>query len=95
MYLPEAIQFLHQYTWFENRRGRINIIIFLQLVNYFVAAGLRSGGSNAAGGIGSMLADWIVNGTPPMDTYDLDILRFLPAHNNRKFLLDRVREVPG
>lgn len=30
-----------------------------------------------------------------MDAYDLDILRFLPAHNNRRFLLDRVREVPG
>ena len=66
-----------------------------QLSNYFVAAGLKSGGSNAAGGIGSMLANWIVNGASPMDAYDLDILRFLPAHNNRRFLLDRVREVPG
>lgn len=66
-----------------------------ELTNYFVAAGLRSGGSMAAGGVGSMLANWIVNGTPPMDTYDVDILRFLPAHNNRRFLLDRVREVPG
>lgn len=60
-----------------------------------MAAGCRSGGSTAAGGIGAMLADWIVSGIPPVDTYDLDILRFLPAHNNRKFLLDRVREVPG
>ncbi|KAK8751774.1 hypothetical protein OTU49_010291 [Cherax quadricarinatus] len=66
-----------------------------ELLNYFVAAGLRSGGSSAAGGIGSMIADWIVNGTPPMDAYDLDILRFLPAHNNRRFLIDRVQEVPG
>ncbi|KAK7070590.1 hypothetical protein SK128_018438 [Halocaridina rubra] len=66
-----------------------------ELTNYFVVAGLRSGGSNAAGGIGKMLVEWIVNGTPPMDAYDLDILRFLPAHNNRRFLLDRVREVPG
>lgn len=60
-----------------------------------MATALRSGGSNAAGGIGSMLADWIVNGTAQMDAYDLDILRFLPAHNNRRFLLDRVQEVPG
>ena len=42
-----------------------------------------------------MIAEWIVSGTPNMDAYDLDILRFLPAHNNEKFLLDRVREVPG
>lgn len=67
----------------------------MQLSNYFVATALRSGGSNAAGGIGSLLADWIVSGISPMDAYDLDILRFLPAHNNRRFLLDRVREVPG
>lgn len=66
-----------------------------ELANYFVTAGLRSGGSTAAGGIGKMIADWIVNGTPPLDACDLDILRFLPAHNNRRFLLDRVREVPG
>ncbi|XP_066969393.1 pyruvate dehydrogenase phosphatase regulatory subunit, mitochondrial [Macrobrachium rosenbergii] len=66
-----------------------------ELTNYFVAAGLKSGGSNAAGGIGSVLAKWIVNGMPPMDAHDLDILRFLPAHNNRRFLLDRVQEVPG
>lgn len=66
-----------------------------ELSNYFVATALRSGGSNAAGGIGSLLADWIVSGISPMDAYDLDILRFLPAHNNRRFLLDRVREVPG
>lgn len=60
-----------------------------------MVAGLRSGGSSAAGGIGSMIAEWIVSGTPNMDAYDLDILRFLPMHNNGKFLLDRVREVPG
>ncbi|MPC23106.1 Pyruvate dehydrogenase phosphatase regulatory subunit, mitochondrial [Portunus trituberculatus] len=66
-----------------------------ELTNYFVVGGLRSGGSSAAGGIGSMIAEWIVSGTPNMDAYDLDILRFLPAHNNGKFLLDRVREVPG
>ncbi|KAK8393212.1 hypothetical protein O3P69_013309 [Scylla paramamosain] len=66
-----------------------------ELTNYFVVGGLRSGGSSAAGGIGSMIAEWIVSGTPNMDAYDLDILRFLPAHNNGRFLLDRVREVPG
>ena len=27
--------------------------------------------------------------------YELDVSRFLGLHNNRKFLRDRVREVPG
>ncbi|XP_042241378.1 pyruvate dehydrogenase phosphatase regulatory subunit, mitochondrial-like [Homarus americanus] len=66
-----------------------------ELTNYLVAAGLRSGGSSAAGGIGSIIAELIVHGVPPLDAYDLDTLRFLPAHNNIKFLADRVREVPG
>ena len=69
--------------------------LFFQFNNYFVAAGIRSGGSNAALGVAQMLSEWIVNGNSPMDAYDLDILRFLPAHNNRKFLRDRVKEVPG
>ncbi|MCL4123272.1 UNVERIFIED_CONTAM: hypothetical protein GTU68_015012 [Idotea baltica] len=56
---------------------------------------MKSGGSNAATGIGEMLAEWLVHDHPPMDAYNLDILRFLPAHNNRKFLRDRVIEVPG
>lgn len=30
-----------------------------------------------------------------MDLHELDISRFLGLHNNRKFLRDRVREVPG
>ena len=34
-------------------------------------------------------------GRPPFDMYNLDIQRFLPMHNNRKFLRDRVHEVPG
>ena len=70
-------------------------VFLFQFVNYFVAAGMRSGGSNAALGVAEMLSEWIINGNPPMDAYDLDILRFLPAHNNRKFLRDRVKEVPG
>ena len=66
-----------------------------EIRNYFVAAAMRSIGIGAAGGVGEVIANYIIEGKPPFDMYNLDIQRFLPAHNNRKFLRDRVCEVPG
>ena len=42
-----------------------------ELRNYFVAAGLNSIGILTGGGIGRLLAHWIVNGTPDMDVTGL------------------------
>lgn len=67
----------------------------LQISNYLVAAGMKTVGVSAAGGVGQALADIIVDGYTSFDMYELDISRFLGLHNNRKFLRDRVREVPG
>jgi len=66
-----------------------------EINNYYVAAGMRSNGIASAGGVGTVIADWIVTGRPPFDMYGLDIARCLGMHNNRRFLRDRVREVPG
>ena len=63
--------------------------------NYFVAAAMRSIGVGAAGGVADVITSYILNDKPPFDTHNLDLQRFLPTHNNRKFLRDRVREVPG
>ena len=52
-------------------------------------------GISAAGGVGRATAELIVNGETSLDMYELDVSRFLGLHNNRKFLRDRVREVPG
>lgn len=52
-------------------------------------------GISAAGGAGKAIADLITQGFTTSDLYELDISRFLPLHNNRKFLIDRVCEVPG
>ncbi|GBM29156.1 Pyruvate dehydrogenase phosphatase regulatory subunit, mitochondrial [Araneus ventricosus] len=63
--------------------------------NYFVATGMKATGVEAAGGVGKITADWIVNGEPKMNLWDVDIRRFLGLHNNRLFLRDRMVEVPG
>lgn len=56
---------------------------------------MKTVGISAAGGVGRAIADIITQGFSPLDLHDLDISRFLGLHNNRKFLRDRVREVPG
>lgn len=70
-------------------------LALLQIQNYYVAAGMKTIGISAAGGVGRATAELIVNGSSSYDMYELDVSRFLGLHNNRKFLRDRVREVPG
>ncbi|KAF5286680.1 hypothetical protein FQA39_LY16163 [Lamprigera yunnana] len=66
-----------------------------EIRNYYIAAGLKTVGITAAGGVGQATAEMIVNENTSFDMYELDVSRFLGIHNNRKFLRDRVKEVPG
>ncbi|EZA56486.1 pyruvate dehydrogenase phosphatase regulatory subunit, mitochondrial [Ooceraea biroi] len=66
-----------------------------EIRNYYIAAGMKTVGISAAGGVGRATAELILNGSTSLDMYELDVSRFLGLHNNRKFLRDRVREVPG
>ncbi|XP_076649789.1 pyruvate dehydrogenase phosphatase regulatory subunit, mitochondrial [Halictus rubicundus] len=66
-----------------------------EIRNYYVAAGMKTVGISAAGGVGRATAELIINGSTSLDMYELDVSRFLGLHNNRKFLRDRVKEVPG
>jgi pyruvate dehydrogenase phosphatase regulatory subunit len=56
---------------------------------------MKTVGISAAGGVGKLTAEIIVNGETSFDMYELEVSRFLGLHNNRKFLRDRVKEVPG
>ena len=66
---------------------------YLQLTNYFVAAGLNSIGISSSGGLGRALAQWVVSGHEPMDMWSVDVQRFSPHMRNPQFLLERVSEV--
>ena len=63
--------------------------------NCFVAAGLNSIGIQSAGGIGKVLSEWIRDGHPPMDLWEVDVRRNLPFQTNVKYLRDRVSESLG
>ena len=61
----------------------------------FVATGFNSVGIASAGGAGMLLAQWIEGGEPPVDLFAVDIRRFSPQLNNRRFLRERVTEMLG
>jgi 4-methylaminobutanoate oxidase (formaldehyde-forming) len=65
------------------------------LGGYFVATGFNSVGFQSGGGAGRAVADWIVDGHPPMDLAEVDIRRFMPFQVNRRYLRDRTTEVLG
>lgn len=63
--------------------------------NCFISAGYNSEGIEYGAGAGRALAEWIVNGSPTTDLADVDVARFHPFHNNRRYLRARVPESLG
>ena len=63
--------------------------------NCFVAAGLNSIGLQSAGGIGKVVSEWIRDGHPPVDLWEVDVRRNMPFQINRKYLQARVSESLG
>jgi len=66
-----------------------------ELRGLYVAAGFNSIGIQSAGGAGKVLADWIIDGHPPFDLWDVDIRRCLPFQRNKRYLRDRTVESLG
>ncbi|MEL7184974.1 MAG: FAD-dependent oxidoreductase [Pseudomonadota bacterium] len=66
-----------------------------ELDNCFVSAGLNSIGLQSAGGIGKVMSEWIRDGYPPVDLWEVDVRRNIPFQGNRKYLKERVSESLG
>ena len=49
-------------------------------------------GIAAAGGAGEMIAEWILEGSPSLDLWPLDVRRFGPHHGTQKFMYPRAVE---
>ncbi|MGH2835546.1 MAG: GcvT family protein [Solirubrobacteraceae bacterium] len=60
---------------------------------FFVAAGFCAHGIAGAGGMGRLLAEWIVSGEPGLDVWEMDIRRFGPQYRSPSYTLERTREV--
>ena len=59
---------------------------------FYVAAGFCAHGIAGAGGIGKVVAEWVIAGEPTMDLWHMDIKRFSDAYKSPKFTLERVTE---
>ncbi|HEX2724694.1 MAG TPA: FAD-dependent oxidoreductase, partial [Beijerinckiaceae bacterium] len=66
-----------------------------ELKNYFVAAGLNSIGILTGGGIGRVLARWIVDGLPDVDVTGINIDRFHRYQSNPDYRRQRAMESLG
>lgn len=66
-----------------------------EVSGYWVAAGYNSIGIVSSGGAGMALAQWIHDGEPPFDLWEVDIRRAQPFQKNRRYLKARVTETLG
>ncbi|MBL8931268.1 MAG: FAD-binding oxidoreductase, partial [Kineosporiaceae bacterium] len=63
-----------------------------EVPGFFVAAGFNAHGIAGAGGIGKVMADWILDGDPGMDLWHMDVRRFGPAYRSPSHTLARTVE---
>ncbi|MCC0014729.1 MAG: GcvT family protein [Rhodobiaceae bacterium] len=66
-----------------------------QVRNFWVACGYNSTGIQSSGGSGMALAQWMNDGEPPFDLWDVDIRRVVGFQANRTYLRERVSETLG
>jgi glycine cleavage system aminomethyltransferase T/glycine/D-amino acid oxidase-like deaminating enzyme len=66
-----------------------------ELRNYFVAAGLNSIGIITGGGLGKVVAHWIVHGRPEVDVTGMNIDRLHPYQANPEYRRTRTVESLG
>jgi glycine cleavage system T protein len=60
---------------------------------FWVAAGFCAHGLAGAGGMGRLVAEWIVEGTPSLDVWHMDSRRFGAAYRSQQHVLVRTKEV--
>ena len=60
---------------------------------FWVAAGFCAHGLAGAGGMGKLVAEWIVEGTPSLDVWHMDSRRFGTAYRSPEYTLSRTKEI--
>ncbi len=64
-----------------------------EVPGFWVAAGFCAHGLAGAGGIGKVMAEWIVDGEPEYDLWHMDIRRFGRHYRSQRYTLARTTEV--
>ncbi|MGD0852321.1 MAG: FAD-dependent oxidoreductase [Acidimicrobiales bacterium] len=63
------------------------------VAGFWVAAGFCAHGIAGAGGMGRLMAEWIIDGQPSLDAWALDSRRFGPQYRSRDYTLVRTDEI--
>ena len=87
-------------TWFNGPESFTSDNLHLlgptpEVDNFWVACGLNSKGIGAGGGLGKVMADWIIDGYPSGDMTECDIRRFHPAQCTDEVMAGRIPEALG
>ncbi|MEV0164050.1 GcvT family protein [Nonomuraea fuscirosea] len=63
-----------------------------EVAGFYVAAGFCAHGIAGAGGIGRIMAEWIVDGEPSMDVWHMDVRRFGRQYRSPSYTIKRAVE---
>jgi 4-methylaminobutanoate oxidase (formaldehyde-forming) len=63
--------------------------------NFYVACGLNSKGIGAGGGLGKLMADWLIDGYPSGDIWECDVRRHHPVQREQSYIEERIPEALG
>jgi glycine cleavage system T protein len=63
------------------------------VAGFWVAAGFCAHGIAGSGGMGKLMAEWIIEGQPSLDAWALDSRRFGPQYRSREYTLIRTDEI--
>jgi len=66
-----------------------------EVENFYVACGMNSKGLAAGGGIGKLMADWVIDGYPPGDIWECDVRRHHPVQREQAYIEARIPEALG
>ena len=101
LYFPNLIftgYVLHAVSYMFTLYCYLYLLVF-QVDNFFVCCGMNGNGVQSGGGMGRVVAEWMVLGGGNTSAQDImaafDVKRFIDIHNNRRYLEERTREVVG
>ncbi len=63
--------------------------------NFWVACGLNSKGIGAGGGLGKVMADWMIDGYPSVDILECDVRRHQAVQRTQAYVEARIPEALG
>ncbi|MBV7331821.1 FAD-dependent oxidoreductase [Chloroflexi bacterium TSY] len=63
------------------------------LPGFYVAAGMSLNGIAGAGGVGKIMAEWIIEGEPSIDVHEMNVRRFGAHYADLHYVAEKAREI--